>query len=473
MRRRIILYELNEVPFRVLDWYCRRHPGSAFARILPDCAQYETRTEDQGHLSPWITWPSLHRGVSGAEHGIQELGQDTAEVDRRCPPLWMLVARQGLKAGVCGSLHSYPLPRDLSGYSFFIPDVFAWGPECFPRDLSAFQEFNLRMSRNSPREVESGVAWPEAARLLAKLGDIGLTPRTLWRVGLQLAQERVFDWRKVRRRTYQAVLSFDVFLAQLRRSEPSLVTFFTNHVASAMHRYWAATFPSDYTRFGFESDWVRRYAHEIDFAMRAADEFLATLVEFVERHPEFMIWVASSMGQAATQTRTVSSILCLRDARRFLRVLGADAGEWTERPAMFPQVNLEGPPAAATRLREALAGVRIGGQPLGFQCDSARGFVSVDFGHGDLSGEGGAVKVAGRAVTLEEAGLRLMRVADGVEANAYHVPEGMLLVFDPRSRGKGDGRRRTVSVLEVAPAILERLGLCPPAYMRRPTFVAG
>ncbi len=52
--RKLIVYELNEVPFRVLDLFIQRNPTSSLARILPRSDVFETFAEDGGDLSPWI-----------------------------------------------------------------------------------------------------------------------------------------------------------------------------------------------------------------------------------------------------------------------------------------------------------------------------------------------------------------------------------------------------------------------------------
>ena len=107
MKQKILLFELNEVPLRIIDEFCARRPGSCLARLLPRCRQYETFAADSGHLSPWITWPSVHRGVANERHGIHSFGQDLADVDRDFPPLWRLLAEGGVRTAVFGSLHSY------------------------------------------------------------------------------------------------------------------------------------------------------------------------------------------------------------------------------------------------------------------------------------------------------------------------------------------------------------------------------
>src|SRR5262249_44070452 len=127
MDRKLILFELNEVPHRVVDQFCRWRPKSWLARALPRMKKFQTYAEDVAPLDPWITWPTLHRGVNDEKHGILNFGQDLREVNRQYPPVWELLAARGVKVGVCGSLHSYPMPEDLNSYAFYIPDTFAVG----------------------------------------------------------------------------------------------------------------------------------------------------------------------------------------------------------------------------------------------------------------------------------------------------------------------------------------------------------
>src|SRR3954452_17783591 len=109
-KRRFVLFELNEVPLRVVRQFADRHPDSAFARILAKGQRWDTFTPDKGHLSPWITWPTLHRGVASDQHHIIALGQNVGEVDRLFAPIWKLLAGAGRRVGMFGSLHSYPPP---------------------------------------------------------------------------------------------------------------------------------------------------------------------------------------------------------------------------------------------------------------------------------------------------------------------------------------------------------------------------
>jgi len=364
MGRKVILFELNEVPYRIVDEFCAWRPRSSFARTLPACRQYETYAEDRSALSPWKTWPSVHRGVNDEKHLIHDFGQDLREVDAEYPPIWHLLAKNRVSTGVCGSLHTYPMPQDLEGYAFFLPDTFAAGSECFPKKLNAFQEFNLTMARESARNVETRVPWAAALRFLAAAPELGLKIKTFADLGGQLVSEKVQDWRTTRRRTYQSVLAFDVFMKQLETTRPSFSTFFTNHVASSMHRFWAAAFPQDYAEFGYDRRWVETYRNEIDFTMSKFDEFFSRLVAFVDRNPGYVLWVATSMGQAATVALPLETQLYVTDLERFTAAMGLQSEDWSRMPAMLPQVNLRVSESKVAGFRATVESLRIAGEKL-------------------------------------------------------------------------------------------------------------
>jgi len=109
-----------------------------------------------------------------------------------------------------------------------------------------FQEFNLSLARDSVRNVSTKIPWRLASRLLIHHCRLGIREKTLVDVVRQLYDEKIKPWQRTRRRTYQAVLGFDIFREALRTMEPDFATFFTNHAAATLHRYWAAASPRDY-----------------------------------------------------------------------------------------------------------------------------------------------------------------------------------------------------------------------------------
>ena len=471
MQRKIVLFEMNEVPFKILDQFIRWAPDSVMASRLPGCRQYGTLTQDVSSLTPWMTWPGVHRGVNDEQHRVTEFGQDLSEIDRAYPPLWEFLRKNGVRVGMFGSLHSYPMPKDLEGYDFYIPDTFAAGSECFPKKVSVFQDFNLSMARESARNVQRGVPWAKALQVLANAPELGLKLNTLASVAGQLMSERAEKWKVVRRRTFQSVLAFDIFMKQLERTKPGFTTFFTNHVASSMHRFWAASFPEEYDEMGFSDEWIRTYRAEIDWTMRQADRMFARLVEFADKNPDFQVWVATSMGQAATKAEEVATQLYIRDLTKFMRAIGFEPEDWSLRPAMLPQHNLAVTPGLETKFHEAMSGFAIDGKPVGFRRREA-GFFSIDMGHTGIDESKHVATLHGRKMSFDSLGLFNQEIQDKSGSSAYHIPQGCLFIYDPKDRAvKAD--RPTIGNLDIAPAIIQNFGIKPPEYMQRPVALAA
>jgi len=294
----------------------------------------------------------------------------------------------------------------------------------------------------------------------------------------QLVAERFDKSRVVRRRTFQAVLAFDVFMRQLRESRPQFTTFFTNHVASAMHRYWAATFPRDYDHFEYSREWINTYGNEIEFAMGWLDKMLTRVLEFMRLNRDYSLWLTSSMGQEATVALAQETQLYLTDVAAFMHRLGLASSQWQRLPAMLPQVNVQVAVEKAAWFEQRLQQVYIGDQSLGFR--SGRGIHSLDFGHSNLTSNT-PVRVSDFVGNFADFGLSNVEIQEKSGTNAYHVPQGSLVVFDglswqeegSLSHRTGNATRPEVSVLEVAPALLRNYGVRAPDYMVKASRFLG
>jgi len=465
--RKVIFLELNEVPFRIIDDFVGKYPASALARSLPNFHQYTTYIDDSV-LSPWISWPTVHRGVLACEHGISNLGEDLARPDEKFPPIWQILTRHGVKTGMFGSLHSFPLPQNLDSYAFYLPDSFALSAECAPTYLSSFQALNLFLTNRSARNVSSAVPLKQSLELLSNVGRLGILPSTLASLARQIGVERLKPCRKNRRRTYQAVLCFDLFFKQLKETQPDFATCFTNHVASAMHRYWAAAFPGDYQNsgqnFGYSSEWVKRYQYEIDFALHQFSRFLGRVMRFVKQNPNYMLWIASSMGQAATTAEPILRQLYLTQPARLMATLGVPNHAWKPQKAMLPVTSFWVDAAWRELVRKAINSLSIEKVQVSVE-EKAEGFFSVHLENKNLitSGTTQAI-VRGKSHTLIDLGLENVLIEDKSGSSAYHVPEGSLLIYDPQTEALSS-KRSDISALEIAPTLLEVFNILVPNYM--------
>ena len=461
-----IFFELNEVPKRLFDFYSDAKPNSSFAYLRQYGNLFETVTGDIGHLSPWITWPSLHRGVSNVDHKISDLGQDLRSVNIDFPPIWELLASNNVSVGMFGSLQSYPLPRNLDNYKFYVPDTFAAGPECFPKKLDTFQKFNLSMVQRNGKNVSTGLVMKEAMAFLKAAPGLGLRGKTIGSLAKQLVRERVNKKRVVRRRTSQVEIAFDFFLKQLAETKPDVSFFFTNHVASSMHRYWPTVFPKDYEEGKFEEEWLKDWSEEIPHAVRVANKQLAELIKFVQRNTGYRLIVLSSMGQAAVQNqKIVKTQVLITDVGKLLSYIGVTHDQWEPRLAMAPIVVIKiKNDQLRSKLRQ-LDDIDINGAKL--NCTELEtGEVRFDIMCFNVD----KLRISnknGTVVNPLDIGLSNVHLQDAAGSYAYHVPEGILINYCAADHNVKKNHPWTqISALDVAPSVLQSFGIASPSYMK-------
>ena len=465
--RSVILFELNEVPYRVLDWYSELKPKSHIAKLAAGSRQYRTyigETDDQS-LQPVATWSTLHRGVPADQHRVRAFGQPLEKADSDYPPIWRILAEHGARVGVFGSLLSYRMPENLANYAFYFPEPLANEPSTHPAYLSPFQEFNLAMSRLSGRQVSTAIDWKLVSRIIPTLPKLGLTARTFATVVRQLVGERLKPATKGRRRSIQSVLAFDIFMREIQEKKPVFSTFFTNHVASAQHRFWAALFPEDYPESHYSQEWIDKHKDEIKYAMDIADGFAGRLIKFVTRNPSYILLVASSMGQEAFNSEPSLSYLAISDFRRFMSAMGFSPEQYEQRSVMMPCYGVALNPDLINEFKQKLNSVSIGGKSLTVEYHDG-GYFLIDMSFSNYSGPQ-HVTFAGKGISFESMGISVVDDEEGAYLSADHQPEGILLMYDPVDSGPlpKPSINDKISVLEIAPSILRHFGVPIPSYM--------
>jgi hypothetical protein len=452
--RPLLLLEMNEIPWRVVDLYKEDPRFPSLRRFFAESATYTTIAADSGELSPWVTWPTLHRGMPNDEHGIYNLGQDPATF--KGVPLWEEYRSRGLSIGVCGSLQSWP-PMDPGAGGFYIPDTFAHDSKCVPEWVEPFQEFNLAQVKRNGRVVQSRFGIKEVLRLLVSLPRLGVGVATLGAVFGQLLGERFDRNRLARRAIFQTVLLWDVFKGLYKPADPpAFSSFFTNHVAGVMHRYWHHVFPEDFgDRYAGRP---RPHKSTMDFAMGYVDRILADAMRFQERNPELVVVFASSMGQAAVLRDEHEGVeASVPNPEKLMHALGISQNDYRPLLAMVPQVAVE---IRDDRIRGAThqaieACTTDSGAPL-FSVQEIGASLSITILTPRLKDirKGGFTDGNGARHSWEAAGIAMNPVHPGT---AYHIPEGTLAL---RGRGiKGSDSRTEIPAPKVKALLMEAAGV--------------
>ncbi len=460
-QKMVILYELNEVSWAVVDQYISERPWSCLARLVRDGTSLTTVVDDDVALQPWRTWPTLHKSLTVAGHNSYDLGQDPATFRGRA--IWDVAEEAGLRVGLWGPLQSWP-GRPFRHGGFFVPDTFARDATTFPSSMSRFQAFNLSATRENSFSSEAPLRSGELVGAGLDLLLRGLGPTSIARLATQIVRERHDRRYRGRRAVMQAVPSFDLYWRLHQQHRPHLSIFFTNHVAAMMHRYWGDGMPGYAETFHYKVD--RVFKGFLRSAMDIVDLHLRRVERQVARNPDVVLVVAASMGQGAIPAEGNDRVLVLENPQRLVEGLGlgtVDIGL-----AMYPRVSLAlADGDEAVKAVEALQAVlhhrasrpvfrhfRVSGHSVSFEIDH----------EAEPPLQGGQLAWQGRTSGYGELGLAVRRRLGGANT-AYHVPEGMLLVV-------GDGvprdvSRRKVDILDVAPTLLaDILDVVVPAGMQ-------
>lgn len=446
----LIVYELNEVPWRIVDWYVGQRPLSNLASILTRSLTYTTVTHDSGELHPWSTWPTVHRGVYNDQHQIRFLNQDLS-IAKAFPPIWEILSAKGFKVGVFGSLQSYPAPSS-GAYSFYVPDTFARSPETWPARYAAFQRINLKQTASDaavPAKVRVGEIMIDAARL----PFIGVSATTFAKLAMQLRNERKDPQYRARRPMLQAPLAFDVFLNAYRKTKPQFATFFTNHVAGAMHRYWRYVFPNDLGLANTSpGDQFKR--ETVLAAMDIADEQIGKLAKLALRDGGSLL-IMSSMGQEAIKRSPYRGELRVTDARKLADAIGFRQ-PFRANLAMQPDFNFEfDSEQGAQKFIDRAMGLRDQeGMPIWFR--ERRQGASVNLAlrppPSVIENEAVAFDHGGTSSTISIADLGIEKIYRD-PGTGYHQPNG-IMIWHSNATARHNERRSAIESAWIRDMIL-------------------
>lgn len=453
----VVLYELNEVPWEIIDLYVEKRPGSHVARLVDNGECLTTHTNDPDHLSPWGTWPTFHTGLHRADHNSHQLGQDPATF--RGTNFWEVAENAGKKVGLFGVLQTWPA-RPFRNGGFYVPDTFARSPETVPSSLEGFQKFNLSMTNELGFSADQPLSLPRLATAGVGLLAQGMTPWSSAQLSKQLVREQRDSRYKAGRSIMQALPAFDLYWRQHRKEKPDLSIFFTNHVAGMMHRFWGDTFPDYATQYGYEADPV--FGAFVSEAMDIFDHQLGRVLRYVDAHPETVLVVAASMGQGPIPYNHIGETYVIEDTDALAAAL--ELGPTSKGMAMYPMNALEFPsPEAAKNAGELLGLIEVDGSPLIDEVEvfgeSVAYKIRAEYNRETLtrdleyrtSVDGDPVKG-----TLEDLGMDTAKRLGGGNT-AYHVPDGIYITYGS-SIGK-DQSRETFDVRDASAKIMTHLDL--------------
>ena len=233
-------------------------------------------------------------------------------------------------------MHSYPpYPHPLS--LFHLPDTFAPTDDAFPGSLRLFQRLNLLVSRTNKAYPGSLLSFSGILLFIRLLLSGVISFRLLLFIASHLFKELLSSKYKSIRTFVQCSIAFNLFINQLRSKRPQFSTFFTNHVAGVMHRYWSDLYPED-----FSSPLIRGSFYQ-DIIFRALDLVDNQLHYLLNSYslPQMNLLIISSMGQASVDWPAYETDYRVKDFIKFFSCLGLDPDDYIVHDSMYPDLIID------------------------------------------------------------------------------------------------------------------------------------
>ncbi len=425
MKNKLIIYELNELPKKLINYYINLKPSSNLAYIFKKGIYLDTFTTDKGELHPWSTWPTFYRGVDNSFHQLKFINQEK-EIANNYPPVWEILKKNNISIGIFGTLQSYP-PLKGENIKFYLPDTFAPSSEAYPNSLQRFQKFNLRVCANNSA-VSKSIGFKEILNFINCLinNDLGLinTFKIIW----QVIKEFKNNLHKKRRSLLQPMLSFYIFNKLLNKTKPDFCTFFTNHLAGMMHRYWLDVFPKDFKNPYRESNQYNK--NSVILALDIADKQIGKLIKFAESN-SYELWIASSMGQEAIE-REKKEKLFINDHQLFIKKIGLDPKKYLKLPSMYPDLNIKCNSLNDVNiLTKKLKKIKTldGKEVLSVRYSPNKETINLLINA--HKAKVNLIKIDNKEFKINEVGLSILPEMVGT---GYHIPNGILMAYGGNSK---------------------------------------
>lgn len=348
-RRRLILVALNEINFDIARAYVEPLRLTAIQRLLDGHGIRTTAEDDYDLLEPWIQWPSIHTGLSAAEHGIFRLGDIVAT---RVPQIFEELEQAGWRVGCVSPMNA---ANRLRAPAYFIPDPWTRTPadqSWWSRHLAT--AISQAVNDNAQNRISA-----RSAAVLALAALRFARPRHYRRYWSLVRRSRGAPWRKA---LFLDLLLHDLHLRLFRSRRADFSTVFFNAGAHVQHHYF---FSSPYLKQpGVENPawYVPPGVDPLGEMLQVYDRILA---DYLGLEGTELI-VATGLSQKPYDR--AKFYYRLRDHGAFLRAIGVDYRRVEPRMTRDFLIEFQdekGAAAAASRLAQCVvcaSGERLFGQ---------------------------------------------------------------------------------------------------------------
>lgn len=223
---KLILIELNEINFDVVNYYLDRGeklPG--FQQMIAKGINVTESELEYKNLEPWIQWPSVHTGLNYNEHSVFRLGDFVNSSNEQ-------FFEKIEKAGFCvGAVSPMNASNKLQNPAYFIPDPWTRTPSdgsFFSKKITA--SIVQAVNDNSQSKLTFSTIFYLALSFIALVRPSRYI--YLIRYALNALGK---PWRKA---LFLDIFLYEIHKTLLKRKNPNFSTLFLNAGAHIQHHYF-------------------------------------------------------------------------------------------------------------------------------------------------------------------------------------------------------------------------------------------
>lgn len=226
VRPHIFFLQINEINFDYIDEYIRLGYLPTFKYLFKKYGYVKTTSETEHHLAnPWIQWPTVHTGMSYAEHNVFRLG-DIVKHDHEM--VYEALEKHGVSVA---ALAAFNAKNTTKNAKFFVPDPWTKTPFTGSKDLQRIYNALCQITNDYAKEKITFQSYFDLLMGAISNANFKSIPRYI--------KETLFYIKgKV---WFRAVicdrLLIDTFVTQCKKHRPEFATVFLNGGAHLQHHY--------------------------------------------------------------------------------------------------------------------------------------------------------------------------------------------------------------------------------------------
>jgi hypothetical protein len=225
--KRLVLLELNEINFDLVNQYLSQYPGRfpGIEKLVAGAKIHTSSEEAYEELEPWIQWASVHTGKSYAEHKLFRLGD---VVGSQVPQIFERLEKAGVTVGAISPMNA---ENRLKNPAYFIPDPWT---KTSTDDSWWSRRIGSAVAQAVNDNAQSKITKTSALSIL--LGLVRFAKFKHYPLYVKLASKSVgVSWRKA---LVLDLLLHDLHTSLFKSKQPQFSTLFLNAGAHIQHHYF-------------------------------------------------------------------------------------------------------------------------------------------------------------------------------------------------------------------------------------------